>query len=142
MNAIAAQIKQAQANASQQSVDAGTELQRLHSVSGSEMSEQPECKNCDSTGWVCEAHPDHPWEDTPLKCGCGAPGAPCPHCNPCDKDHAPRDMPGFVVHVARADKPSFAEEAAARLLREAGGDVNSRDSYQSTPPASGRLEWR
>jgi len=100
------------------------------------MNEQPPCKNCDSTGWVCEAHPDRPWEDTPLRCGCGEPGMPCQYCNPCDRDHPPRDMPGFVVHIARADKPSFAEEAPAWLPREAGVDVKARDSDQSTAAKS------
>lgn len=39
-----------------------------------------ECRVCDNTGWVCENHPDRPWdtlrEDS---CTCGA-GMPCRVC--------------------------------------------------------------
>jgi hypothetical protein len=45
------------------------------------------CKRCDGCRWVCEAHPDRPWEG-PNACGCGAPGAPCPACNKPDDDSA------------------------------------------------------
>lgn len=41
------------------------------------------CANCEGAGWVCENHPDKPWEGLSAKvgaCGCGA-GAPCPVCN-------------------------------------------------------------
>jgi hypothetical protein len=40
----------------------------------------PNCFRCDDCGWVCEAHPERPWQG-PLACECGAPGAPCPDCN-------------------------------------------------------------
>jgi hypothetical protein len=36
------------------------------------------CSLCDGGGWVCEEHPDQPWQHA---CTCGAAGAPCPHCN-------------------------------------------------------------
>ena len=56
----------------------------------------PICNRCDDTGWVCENHPDKPWDKTlPHGCECGA-GAPCPTCNPSDKDHPPRMPPDFV----------------------------------------------
>jgi hypothetical protein len=35
------------------------------------------CPICAGMGWVCEEHPDKPWEHD----GCGAAGAPC-ICNP------------------------------------------------------------
>lgn len=48
---------------------------------GKQVAEPPaECFRCDGSGWVCEGHPDLPWEG-PRACGCGAPGDPCPECN-------------------------------------------------------------
>jgi hypothetical protein len=49
--------------------------------------EGPQCSRCDSTGWVCEAHSDRPW-DGPKACG-------CPSCNVCDEDNPPRLPTGF-----------------------------------------------
>jgi hypothetical protein len=46
------------------------------------------CPCCDDTSWVCEDHPDQPWEG-PHACRCGAAGAPCPHCNQPDDGGAP-----------------------------------------------------
>ena len=56
---------------------------------------RPPCPRCDSTGWVCEAHSDQPWENSPMACGCGAAGDPCPDCNPSDAEHPPRLPLGF-----------------------------------------------
>ena len=39
--------------------------------------EGPQCSRCNSTGWVCEAHSDRPW-DGAKACGCGGAGMPCP----------------------------------------------------------------
>jgi hypothetical protein len=39
------------------------------------------CGTCHDTRWVCEAHPDRPWNDHPSACRCGEPGMPCPDCN-------------------------------------------------------------
>jgi hypothetical protein len=42
-----------------------------------------DCSNCDGSGWVCENHPDRPWEHLAAPgegCGCGA-GQPCGVCN-------------------------------------------------------------
>lgn len=44
---------------------------------------QAACANCDGSRWVCENHPDRPWEGMSAPgegCGCGA-GAPCPCCD-------------------------------------------------------------
>lgn len=41
----------------------------------------PTCAGSDARGWVCEFHPNHPWNG---KC-CGGAGAPCT-CNPLSKE--------------------------------------------------------
>ena len=41
----------------------------------------PNCPICRGIGWVCENHPEKPW-DPELGCVCGA-GAPC-KCNETD----------------------------------------------------------
>jgi hypothetical protein len=41
----------------------------------------PSCQRCQDVAWVCENHPDRPWDTSkPNGCECGA-GAPCPDCN-------------------------------------------------------------
>ncbi|TWB66650.1 hypothetical protein [Bradyrhizobium sacchari] len=56
--------------------DLGEVLDHLH---GQEIEEEPmqPCTICDDTGWVCENHPDRPW-DGPRGCTCGGAGVPCP----------------------------------------------------------------
>ena len=52
--------------------------------------DKPPCNNCDDTGWVCEGHPDRPWDGGSSRadaCGCGA-GAPCDVCNESGQDHS------------------------------------------------------
>jgi hypothetical protein len=41
------------------------------------------CSRCDDCGWVCENHPERPWQG-PRACPCGAAGALCPDCNTTD----------------------------------------------------------
>ena len=37
-----------------------------------------ECPLCGGDAWVCEAHPNLPWENgSESQCRCGAPGMPC-----------------------------------------------------------------
>ncbi len=36
------------------------------------------CKACSGEAWVCEDHPEKPWQDGDC---CGAAGAACPTCN-------------------------------------------------------------
>jgi hypothetical protein len=36
------------------------------------------CARCQDVRWVCEAHPDKPWDKRLLKCNAGE---PCPDCN-------------------------------------------------------------
>jgi len=38
------------------------------------------CEICKGVLWVCESHPDKPWDDSANGCECG-PGMPC-ICNP------------------------------------------------------------
>jgi len=64
------------------------------------------CARCDNTRWVCEAHPDRPWVDSPRGCQCGAPGDPCPVCNKTDEDTEPELPEGFVVDKRRSIKDS------------------------------------
>jgi hypothetical protein len=66
---------------------------------GGEMQYYPRCDNC---RWVCETHPERPW-DGPRACGCGAAGAPCPVCNQGDDETAPEPPDGFVVETVRGD---------------------------------------
>ncbi len=67
--------------------------------SGEPVSRQPECSRCDSTGWVCEAHPERPW-DGKGACGCGAPGDPCPECNELAGE-TPRQPAGMRIDIAK-----------------------------------------
>ncbi|WP_271604939.1 hypothetical protein [Bradyrhizobium sp. CCBAU 11434] len=80
--------------------DLGEVLNHLH---GQEIDEEPAtmsvtCATCDGTGWVCENHPDRPWEG-PRARGCGGAGAPCPACNiPADSE-TPRILEGYRVEL-------------------------------------------
>jgi hypothetical protein len=61
----------------------------------------PTCARCDRCRWVCEAHPERPWEGE-TACGCGEAGAPCPICN----DAAPPKMPpGFIEDDGKRPRP-------------------------------------
>jgi hypothetical protein len=59
----------------------------------------PKCKTCQDEGWVCEAHPDAPWNaKLPGGCQCNA-GEPCPDCNfSLGRDDPPRMPPSFEPH--------------------------------------------
>ncbi|MCP1768328.1 hypothetical protein ABIB94_008124 [Bradyrhizobium sp. JR7.2] len=56
------------------------------------------CTNCDDLGWVCENHPDRPWEG-PRACTCGGAGAPCLACNATGEGEGSRMPEGFQVEV-------------------------------------------
>jgi hypothetical protein len=51
--------------------------------------------------WVCEAHPNLPWDtfQSSRACTCGAPGMPCPDCNPEGPDNPPKLPPGFKTDM-------------------------------------------
>ena len=53
------------------------------------------CNRCEDCGWVCENHPDMPWEGKHA-CPCGAAGAPCPVCNAVEGEQ-PRLPAGYVI---------------------------------------------
>jgi hypothetical protein len=60
----------------------------------------PNCPICRGIGWVCENHPEKPW-DLELGCVCGA-GAPC-KCNETDGvDEPMRDIPRAPETTGRA----------------------------------------
>jgi hypothetical protein len=54
------------------------------------------CTLCEDCGWVCEDHPDAPWDGTHA-CTCGAAGMPCPQCNPSDLGRPPRPPAGTHI---------------------------------------------
>ncbi|SHH05247.1 hypothetical protein [Bradyrhizobium erythrophlei] len=62
------------------------------------------CLRCDGARWVCEAHPDLPWEFGDRACTCGAPGEPCPACNN-DAEKVPDMPPDFKVEEVRDFDP-------------------------------------
>lgn len=54
------------------------------------------CPTCKGEMWVCENHPDVPWDGGDQNC-CGGAGAPCPRCNPCDENTPPKMPPGTTI---------------------------------------------
>jgi hypothetical protein len=54
------------------------------------------CTLCEDSGWVCEDHPDAPW-DGEHACICGAAGMHCPKCKPSDLSHPPRPPAGTHI---------------------------------------------
>lgn len=72
------------------------------------------CDNCDGR-WVCEAHPDQPWNEG--EC-CGAPGATCPVCNP---EGLYPGLPEGAKVIAAVDEPlrrEVTDEGLRDLLAE------------------------
>jgi hypothetical protein len=88
------------------------------------------CFRCDYTRWICEAHPNLPWQDSPRGCHCGAPGAPCPICNTSDAETAPAMPDDFVADKVRGFDPivdidqygESLEDALARIVKLARRD--------------------
>jgi hypothetical protein len=58
------------------------------------------CAQCEDCGWVCEDHPDRPWEGSHA-CSGGGVGAPCPACNVPHEGAAARMPTGFKTEVAK-----------------------------------------
>jgi hypothetical protein len=56
------------------------------------------CFRCDNKRWVCENHPDRPWEGVNA-CTCGGGGMPCPVCNVPGEGAVPRMSKGFKRKV-------------------------------------------
>lgn len=68
---------------------------------------EPECHSCLDTGYVCEDHPDRPWEGVtgpnPAACGCGW-GMPCPACcEPAPADGTGNIGDAFVPRARRTE---------------------------------------
>lgn len=55
------------------------------------------CSVCEDCGWVCETHPDRPFQgERACTCGGGA-GEPCRFCNASDEDTQPRMLNDFRI---------------------------------------------
>jgi len=63
------------------------------------------CMVCEDVGWVCENHPDQPW-DGPDACTCGGAGAPCHACNRPAAGDIPRMPRGFRIAVGKTERRS------------------------------------
>ena len=50
------------------------------------------CANCDGQLWVCENHPEVPWDGSTDRC-CGGAGMPCS----CNTSNPPEDLPGSTM---------------------------------------------
>ena len=64
--------------------------------------ETPEYDVCGGARWVCEAHPDKPWDgesDREDACHCGGAGMPCPVCNRTVGKERPEMPPGFRTMI-------------------------------------------
>lgn len=62
---------------------------------------------CAGTGWVCENHPDKPWEGLMpdgFETCCGGLGAPCEKCNPCDYDNPPQKTGMVEIYATVEDE--------------------------------------
>lgn len=68
------------------------------------------CPTCKGERWVCEDHPDVPWNGD-QECCRGA-GMPCPACNASnDRSKPPAMPPGFVtIHSASDGDGTFEGE--------------------------------
>lgn len=55
------------------------------------------CHVCGGEKWVCENHPENPWNDGNPEC-CGGAGMPCQTCN---KKEIPQMPPGSTVIWSR-----------------------------------------
>jgi|SRR5262249_16527638 len=81
------------------------------------------CKRCEDTGWICKAHPERPWDGGAAKnpCKCGAPGMPCPLCNPYGRPDDPPDV--SRTGVRRQHEPSLQGGSTLRVA-----DMKARQS--------------
>src|SRR5258705_12066602 len=89
------------------------------------------CLLCDGCGWVCENHPDKPWEGEHA-CPCGGAGMPCRHCNMRGGDEDPRPPEGFRTD---ADKKG-------RRRKPGKGWASPRATTESSAPRAPAPSWR
>jgi hypothetical protein len=59
------------------------------------------CMVCGGCRWVCENHPDRPWEGE-RACDCGGAGMPCPACN--SSEVTVPEMPDDFVEDVSIDR--------------------------------------
>ena len=62
----------------------------------------PKCVRWDDIGWVCEDHPDKPWDgasDREDACHCGGAGLPCSMCNRTVGQQLPEMPPGYRTMI-------------------------------------------
>ena len=67
------------------------------------------CPRCADVGWVCDNHPDKPWDKTaPNGCECGV-GSPCPECNSFDHSNPPAPPRSYEIDsaVVPFGRPAF-----------------------------------
>src|SRR4051794_8126954 len=77
------------------------------------------CKTCGGARWVCEDHLERPWggaSDRSDACHCGGAGAPCPACNPCDRDNPPQMPEGYLSLVTRDTRGLSDEDGPIRAF--------------------------
>ena len=104
----------------------------------------PKCRGCVDTFWVCEAQPDLPSDigASPRACKCGAPGMPCPDCNPYGSPmNLRRCRRGSLLTTVRGTEGRLGECRSWRMeLRIKISVVNARkgvaapDSFRRKPP--------
>jgi hypothetical protein len=92
------------------------------------------CNICRGGRWVCEDHPDKPWDgasDAPEACHCGGAGAPCPACNPSDSEHPPEMPEGYKsIQDAGTDELTVNSD---RKHGNKGGANNEKPVRRSVP---------
>jgi hypothetical protein len=78
------------------------------------------CLRCYDARWVCEAHPDMPWVNSPRGRKCGAPGDPCPSCNRAEPGSLPAlpagPNPHHVALVFDLEPGEDLRDAVARFI--------------------------
>jgi len=81
-----------------------------------------DCPRCDDCRWVCENHPERPWEGS-RACDCGGAGAPCPACNA--SEGTVPEMPDDFVEDRTIERGDDADHFMK--CETCGGWIDSRD---------------
>lgn len=101
------------------------------------------CASCRGTEWVCERHPDRPWEGdaVPGCCACGAPGMKCPACDPdaVDRVALEKMFPRWDESPQRVLLPDCAQTAGTVGANGAPGGTRSP---MSVPYDRDERAWR
>ena len=91
-----------------------------------------DCSRCDDYRWVCENHPDRPWEG-PRACNCGGAGAPCPACNASEVTMP--GMPEDFVEDRIIPRGKFVGQPV-------GGDSDDADHFMRCETCGGWIDCR